>query len=198
MATQTQSTGTGLVPYRINVRQFEKMIDADIFPEGVHVELLAGILTAMTTNPPHIIIVTRLATLLRPLLPADRILFEEKPLQFSPRWRPEPDITVICGPDSIYLGRLPRPAEIGLIIEVADTTYSKDAGIKLRRYATARVPIYWIVNLGQRQVEVYTDPQGRGRTALYRGIVIHKEGEQVPVVIDGQERGVLAVADLLP
>ena len=62
----------------------------------------------------------------------------------------------------------------------------------------ARVPVYWIVNAGKRLVEVYTDPQGRGRTAHYRRIVIRKEGEHVPVVIDGQERGVLAVADLLP
>ena len=198
MATQTQSTGTGLVPYRVSVRQFEKMIEAGIFPEGVHVELLGGILAARTTNPPHIIIVTRLATLLRPLLPADRILFEEKPVQFSPRWRPEPDFAVIRGPDTNYLGRLPRPDEIDLIVEVADTTYAKDAGIKLRRYASARIPVYGIINVGKRQVEIYTDPQGRGRSALYRGSVIRKEGEHVPVVIDGQERGLLAVGDLLP
>jgi Uma2 family endonuclease len=198
MAIQTQSAGSGLVPYRINVRQFEKMIKAGIFPEGVHVELLGGILVAMTTNPTHIIIVTRLAMLLRPLLPADRLLFEEKPVQFSPRWRPDPDFAVIRGPDTNYLGRLPRPDEIDLIVEVADTSYSKDAGIKLRRYASSGVPVYWIVNVGKRQVEVYTDPQGRGRTALYRGIVIHKEGEQVSDVIDGRHRGALAVTDALP
>jgi Uma2 family endonuclease len=198
MATEVQSTGAILVPYRLTVRQFEKMIDAGIFPEGVHVELLGGVLTAMTTHPPHIIIVTRLANLLRPLLPAGWFLLEEKPVRFGRFWRPEPDLAVVRGPDTNYLGRLARPEEIGLLVEVADSSYPKDAGIKLRRYATARIPVYWIVNVGKRQVEIYTDPQGRGRSALYRGIVIRKEGEQVPVVIDGQERGLLPVADLLP
>jgi Uma2 family endonuclease len=198
MATQTQSAGTGLVPYRINVRQFEKMIDAGVFREGEHVELLGGILVAMTINPPHVVIVTCLANLLRPLLPADWLLFEEKPVQFGRWWLPEPDIAVVRGSYASYLNHLPRPAEIGFLVEVSDSSYAKDVGIKLRGYARARVPVYWIVNVGLRQVEVHTDPQGRGRTAHYRGVLIRKVGEQVPVVIDGQERGQLAVADLFP
>ncbi len=108
-------------------------------------------------------------------------------------------MAIIRGPDRAYIHRGPGPADACLIVEVADSSYAKDAGIKLRRYASARIPVYWIVNVGKRQAEVYTDPQGRGRTAHYRGISIRKEGEQVPVVIDGQERGLLAVtADLLP
>ena len=80
---------------------------------------------------------------------------------------------------------------------MAETTYPKDAGVKLRRHATARVPIYWIVNL-DRQVEVYTEPRGCGRAAHYHGVAIHHATARVPVVLDGQERGRIAVQDLLP
>jgi Uma2 family endonuclease len=81
---------------------------------------------------------------------------------------------------------------------VADSSYPKDVGIKLRRYAGMRIPVYWIVNVGKRQIEVYTEPKGRGGSARYQATLICKEGEQVPVVIDSQERGLLAVGDLLP
>ncbi len=60
MAMQTQSVSSGLVPYRISVRQFVKMIDANIFPEGDHVELLGGVLVAMTKNDAHDFIVNQL------------------------------------------------------------------------------------------------------------------------------------------
>jgi Uma2 family endonuclease len=198
MATQTQTAAPGLVPYRITVRQFVKMIDANIFPEGDHVELLGGVLVAMTKNDAHDYIIRQLGYLIPPLLPPDWIDSEEKSIQIGRFWRPEPDYALLRGPNKRYAHRVPGPADVGLLIEVADSSYPKDAGIKLRRYATARIPVYWIVHVGKRQVEVYTDPQGRGRTAQYGGIVIRKEGEQVPVIIDGRERGVLAVADLLP
>jgi Uma2 family endonuclease len=174
------------------------MIDAGVFPEGVTVELLGGVLVAMTKNDTHDFIVNRLGVLLRPLLPADWFLREEKSVQIGRFWRSEPDIAILRGPDLDYSSRSPRPADVSLLVEVADSTYAKDAGIKLRRYATARIPVYWIVNVGRRQVEVCTEPQGRGRTAQYRRMMILTASEQIPVVIDGQERGLLAVGDVLP
>ena len=68
MATRARSTGTNLVPYRVTARQFVKMIDAGVFPEGDRVELLGGILVAMTKNDAHDFIVGQLGDLLRSLL----------------------------------------------------------------------------------------------------------------------------------
>ena len=56
------------------------------------------------------------------------------------------------------------------------------------------IPVYWIINLVHRQVEVYTDPGPGG----YRSRVVFSEGQSVPVVIDGQPLGQIAVADILP
>jgi Uma2 family endonuclease len=198
MATQTQSAVSSLVPYRLTVRQFERMIDAGIFPEGVHVELLGGILVALTKYQPHNYIVGQLGDLFRVLLPKGWFVQEEKPSTLGRYWQPEADFAVIRGQRGDFRKRAPRARDISLLVEVADSSYPKDVGIKLRRYATARIPVYWIINVEKRQVELYTVSQGHGRTAHYRGIVIRKEGEQVSVVIDSQERGLLAVADLLP
>jgi hypothetical protein len=61
-------------------------------------------------------------------------------------------------------------------------------------YGPAGVPVYWIINLVHRQVEVYTNPGPEG----YRSSAIFTEGQSVPVVIDGQPLGQIAVADVLP
>jgi hypothetical protein len=66
-----------------------------------------------------------------------------------------------------------------------------------RNYARARLPIYWIVNIPERQVEVYTQPRG-GRNPTYRQRRDYRPGESVPLVIAGQEVGSIAVEDILP
>jgi hypothetical protein len=61
-------------------------------------------------------------------------------------------------------------------------------------YGPATIPVYWIVNLADRQVEVYTDPGPAG----YLSTEVFPEGQSVPVVIDGQALGLIAVSDILP
>src|SRR4051812_15916001 len=98
MATQTQTT-TGLSLYRLDVQQFEKMIEAGVFPEGVHVELLGGLLVAkMTKNPPHDYAVGETADILRGIVGRNWKVSEEKSSALGRSWMPEPDIAVIRGP----------------------------------------------------------------------------------------------------
>ena len=75
---------------------------------------------------------------------------------------------------------------------------SKDAGIKLRRYAHVQVPQYWIVHLDRRQVEVYRDPHGRHGKACYRIVEIYPDDVEIPVVIEGKDLGRIAVKEILP
>jgi Uma2 family endonuclease len=198
MATQTSATGSGVVPYRITARQFVKMIEANVFPEGHHAELLGGILVAMTRNEVHDFIVGQLGDLLRSPLPDGWSVREEKSSLLGRFWRPQPDVAVARGRHADYRTRAPGGRDIGLLIEVADTSYPKDSKIKLWSYAAAKIPTYWIINVPRRQVEIHTDPHGRGRSARYQRVAIHDENASVPVVLDGQERGRIAVKDLLP
>lgn len=77
---------------------------------------------------------------------------------------------------------------------MADASLRQDQTQKRTVYARAGIPVYWIVNLIDSQLEVYTAPAGLdcARTDVYR------PGEQVPVVICGQTAGHVAVSDLLP
>ncbi len=76
---------------------------------------------------------------------------------------PEPDIAIIRGSDADYRGRLPTAADVALLVEVSESTLRQDRGQKRTAYARAGIPVYWIVNLVDRQVEVYTRPVKAGR-----------------------------------
>ncbi len=186
-------------PYRLTVEQFLAMIDAGIFPHNAHVELLGGILIQMMVKgDPHDYTLDALSEALRRLTPARWLHREDKSLQLGPHSRPEPDIAVVRGPRSQFFTRTPHAKETALVVEVAESSYAYDRGVKWRAYAAARIPIYWIVNLNKSQIEVYRDPAGRGPTALYRQSAAFGIDTEVPVIIDGQEVGRIVIRDILP
>jgi Uma2 family endonuclease len=197
MATQTSSKATGMVPYRLTVRQFLTMIEANVFDED-RVELLGGVLYPMTVNDPHAFVVGRLASRLRLLLPAGSSLREEKPVQLGRFWRPQPDTAILNTTDDAFARRAPQPQDIAFLVEVSDTSYTRDSGIKLQQYAHAQIPLLWIVHLNRRQVEAYSDPHGRHGKAYFRSLEFYRDGDKIPVVIEGQDLGRIAVKEILP
>lgn len=95
-------------------------------------------------------------------------------------------------------GRLPTAADIGLAIEIPDSTLAFDRRDKGRIYARAGVPVYWIVNLGDGQIEVYSDPAPAANPPAYRTRTDHKPIDAVPITLDGQPAGTIPAAELLP
>jgi Uma2 family endonuclease len=183
--------------YRFSVEQYEKMIETGVLTSEDRLELIEGIvIQKMTQNPPHATAIDYTADALRPLLPADWRLREQKPIKLSDS-EPEPDLVVVRGPLTLYERRHPRPAEITLVIEVADTTLETDRRDKGRAYARARIPRYWIINLKERQIEVYTEPR-TGKSPAYRRRTDFASDARVPVVIEDDEVGQVDVRDLLP
>lgn len=85
-----------------------------------------------------------------------------------------------------------------MVVEVADSTLEYDRTIKKQIYAHARIPVYWIVNLVDRLIEVYTDPSGPAEAPDYREHRDYLPEDEIPVILEGQEIGRLAVRDLLP
>src|SRR5205823_6450881 len=73
---------------------------------------------------------------------------------------PEPDCCVAAGNRRDFLAHHPGPADVALVVEVADTTLDSDRRVKRPLYAEARIAVYWIVNLEDGQLEVYGDPSG--------------------------------------
>jgi Uma2 family endonuclease len=182
--------------YRMTASQFRKAIDAGVFGER-HVELLGGIPFVMSENPPHILSSIRLVAGLGAIARAPRwVVNKEHRLELG-QWLPLPDVVVLRGPDTTYGTRWARADDVALLVEIADTSYARDSGVKLRRYAGFGIAVYWIVDLNRRLVEVRTLPSGKGKQAGYARCDVYRDGDHAPVVVDGQEVGKLAVAGLL-
>jgi Uma2 family endonuclease len=189
----------GLPIYPLMITQFIRMMDVGIFTERSRVELLGGVLARrMTKNTPHNFTILQLGETFRTLAGPEWIISEEKSVELRENWRPEPDIALLRGPDDRYRVNGPTERDIPLVIEVADSTKAKDRGAKRLGYAAAGIPVYWLVDLSKRVVEVYTMPSGRGQSAKYRESVMYKADAEIPVVIEGREVGMIAVKDILP
>jgi Uma2 family endonuclease len=181
--------------YRMTVGEYEQLAEANVLLDR-KVELIDGhLVRKMTTKPPHVWAVDAAREKLDRLVPIGWDLREEKPVRISDFDEPEPDLSIVSGTRDDYVDHHPGPGEIGLLVEVSESSLAWDRGPKLSAYAHARVPIYWIINLIDRQVEVYTDPRPDGS---YRDCRTYRPGDEVPVVITGSERGIVAVTDLLP
>ena len=131
---------------------------------------------------------------LEALLPPGWTWRSEQPVRIPDYDEPEPDVTIVRGTDEDYEHRIPDPDDVGLFIEVSLTTLDRDRNEKLPASARGGIPVYWTVNLVDRQIEVYTGP-GPGS---YGSRVDFKPGQAVPVVIDGQPFGQVAVDAILP
>lgn len=110
---------------------------------------------------------------------------------------PEPDGAVVRADPDKYFTRHPGPADFGVVIEVADTSRLTDRRDKGRTYASAGLPEYWIVNLVEGQVEVYTQPQPTADPPHYAARLVYTPGQDVPLTLAGVTTTV-PVADLLP
>jgi Uma2 family endonuclease len=187
-------------PYRLTLEQYERMVDEGILGEHDRVHLINGILVAkMTQNDPHCTADDLCDLALRRVIPAGWYIRGAKPIRIPGRAgrrdsKPEPDRCVVRGTVLDYAERSPGPADVGLIVEIADSSLAADRKYAVELYGPARIPVYWIVDLLHRQVEVYTNPGPRG----YRSTEVFKEGQSVPVAIGGREVGRIAVADILP
>ncbi len=198
MATGTPTAARALKLYRLNEAQFATMCRADVFGDR-KVELLGGLLFPMVTNPPHNRTVLRTSRGFNRLLSEeDWTVWEEKSIRLDRHWIPSPDLAIARGPEVAFATRLAAAPDLAMVVEVSDTTYAKDRGLKWRKYAAVGIPIYWIANLAKRQFEAYTDPTGRGMAAAYRQCQIHGIDAVIPLILDGREFGRIAVKDVLP
>ncbi len=173
--------------YRLSVEQYLEMFEAGIFTDDDRVELLEGwIINKMSKNPRHILTNELLSDWLRLVSLSGCFVNAQQPI-LTGESVPEPDVCVVRGRRTDYVSRLVTAADVPLVVEVSDSSLRQDRREKLRLYAQARIPVYWIVNLIDNRLEVYSDPFGDGDAASYRQHTDYQPTDEVPVVIDGQE-----------
>jgi Uma2 family endonuclease len=196
--TQPVTYGLDASIPRFSVARYQKMIDTGVLTAEDKVELLENyVVLKMPRNPPHDSAIQRiLRPLLRPL-PVGWDLRIQLTVALSDS-QPEPDFAVVRGSADDYETRHPGPADVGLIIEVASTSLTRDQRDKWRIYARAGIACYWIVNLVDQRIEVYTQPSGPTAVPAYGSFQTYKPGDDVPLILDGNAVGSVPVADLLP
>lgn len=179
--------------YRLTVDQYEAMVDRGLLTRRDRLHLIDGILVAkMTKKPPHVTACEKTRDALQGIFRVGWRVMVEAPVHLSAYSEPEPDVALARGSVDDYRERHPGPADVPLIVEVADSSLGEDRHMA-RVYGVAGIANFWIVNLVDRQAEVYSDPSPAG----YRPCRVVRPGEEVVVVIDGVEMGRIAVSDLL-
>jgi Uma2 family endonuclease len=184
--------------WRLTVAQYHQMLEAGILRDGEKVELLEGwLVPIMTKKPPGVSSLELLEDVIRELLPKGWCVRTQNPITTGDS-EPEPDLSVLRGGRRDFMKRHPAPNEVGLVVEVAETSLREDRGLMLRIYARAKITEYWIINLIDNCIEVYTEPSGPVRKPQYKGRHNYRADQSVPLRLDGKVVGKVAVSDVLP
>lgn len=180
--------------WRFSVADYEKMSEVGIFSSGDQAELLDGIVVVkMPPDPPQVVATELTQDALRAVLPAGWTTRGQAPVSLDAS-SPEPDVAVARGSARDYSSKHPTANELALVAEVSDSSIGRDQRWKKGIYARNGIATYWIVNLVDRTLEVYTAPAA-GEYTQARTLAA---ADRVEVVLDGAAVGTLAVADLLP
>ena len=153
---------TDLPRRRFTVDEVNRMAAQGILGEDEPVELLEGeLLIVSPQDPRHAAAVAALARRLTDLYRVDAHVRPQCPLNATPDSLPEPDLAVVKGQPLDYQHRHPVGVETLLVVEVARTSQAVDRR-KARIYAAAGVPAYWLVDLAERRIEVFSQPSPAG------------------------------------
>lgn len=165
--------------HRFTVGQYDRMIDTGILKESDRVELIRGeIVAKMPIGDAHIAVVHRLTRLLVRALGDTATVSIQNPVRLADS-EPEPDAAVLRPQADDYASGKAGPADIFLVIEVAETSLEDDREIKGPLYAENGIAEYWIVNLVDLCLEIHRDPRPDGS---YSDVQTLRPGDNVQLV----------------
>ena len=140
------------------VEDYHRMIEAGILDDR-HVELLQGEIIEMSPEGTfHRFLNHRGVKYLRLILGNQAEIMESHPITLLDS-EPEPDVTIVRTPDTLYLNRHPYPEDIYWIIEISGSTLNKDLIDKKSLYATFNIPEYWVIDINNKMLYVFQNPQ---------------------------------------
>ncbi|MGH2400380.1 MAG: Uma2 family endonuclease [bacterium] len=155
------------------VEEFHQMAEAGVFGEDDRLELLDGEIVQMAPiGSRHAACVMRLNDWFAQHIPAGVIVSVQDPVVLNDGTELYPDVALLRRRPDFYSQSHPRPSDVLLLIEVADTTTEYDRRVKVPRYARAGVPEVWVVDLPAHAIDVYDQPlegQYRGQRRVEPG-----------------------------
>ena len=178
---------------RIRVGEYHRMIEAGILGEDEKVQLIDGMLVAMTPQGrAHAFAIQELTRILVRRLGDDFRVLSQLPLTLADDSEPEPDLAVVRAREAASSTR--HPGSALLVIEVAGESLRFDRRTKAALYARNGIPEYWIVNLSDAAIEVHRDPDPP--SAAYRQtFAVHRGDALEAQSVEGLR---VEVGDLFP
>jgi Uma2 family endonuclease len=148
--SRKSSTDPSWIPsslYRLSLEQYEAIVDSGVITGRDRVHLINGYLVAkMTQNTPHATADDLCGDRLDRVIPPGWYIRAAKPIRLpTEASEPEPDRCVVRGGIRDYSTHHPGPADVALVVEVADSSLEQDRNMA-EIYGRAGVPIYWIIN----------------------------------------------------
>ena len=160
----------------LTVEEYHWMGRVGIISPEERVELQAGeVYTMPPIGSPHAGSVDAVSTRLRDIIERRFIVRVQSPIQLDDYSEPIPDIALLRWRDDFYRLAHPLPADVLLVIEVADSTVKSDRTYKIPLYARAGIPETWLVNLPGRRVELHAEPVN----GVYQVVRVWQPGETV-------------------
>jgi Uma2 family endonuclease len=149
--------------YRFTRDEYHRMARTGILPPDARVELINGeILEMSPIGRRHKVSVDRLTDIFAPQLHGKAIVRVQSSIVLSDGQEPEPDITLLRYRADFYNDSHEAPADILLIVEVADTSEGYDRRTKGPLYARYGIPELWIADVNRDRLTVYRDPTPDG------------------------------------
>ena len=145
--------------YKWSIEDYHRLIETGILAHK-QVELLEGEIVQMSPEGPlHASVNYSVVEYLRSLLGQRATVREAHPITL-PNSEPEPDLAIVRSPYSNYIRTHPQPEDIYWLIEIAHTTLADDLGRKKTIYAKAKIPEYWVMDLQDKQLWIFRQPEG--------------------------------------
>lgn len=162
-----------LVDRRFTLEEYDRMVEVGILYSGEHVELLGGrIVHTASRSPRYAAAVSSLAEYVIVALPDENIVYSQSPLAIPPDSEPEPALLVLQHIPDRYRSRHPRPADVLLLVEVADVSFDIARLVKLPLYAAADIPETWIFDLNADRALMHREP----RNGVYTSVTTVERG----------------------
>ena len=145
---------------RFSVADYARLRETGILTEDDRVELIDGEIRQMAPiGPVHAGTVNHLAAMINSQLGPEFTISIQNPVELTDYSEPQPDLAVVRAREDYYKQSHPTPADVLLVIEVADESEEYDRQEKIPRYAAAGIPEAWLVALNRRTIEQYTEPR---------------------------------------
>ncbi len=184
--------------FRLSLTDYHDLGERGILTPADRVELIDGYLVVKPMHKSRTATtVVRVARFLDRAIPPGYVARSQVPITLSTS-EPEPDAVVARGDLRTYDPRHPNASEVVLVAEVSDSSLRSDREYKSSVYAGAGIPLYWILNLVDNIVEVYSQPSGPGDDPKYHQRQDFTNADSLPLILDGQQIALVPVAELLP